>query len=359
MEAMTTICPETPTDSVSHLRTALTCLSAAGLTEAYLKETSLRTENRLQHDFAIFAHPHQEHREAGNNGGPWTTWLMLGGRGAGKTRAGAEWLRAMVHGIAPWTGRAHGRVAPVGETVHDAREVMVEGESGLLRTSPLDQRPEWIPTRKRLEWPNGAVGEVFSADDPQSLRGPQFEAAWCDELAKWRYAEATFDMLQFALRLGKQPRQLVTTTPRPLPLLKRLLCDPRTYVTRAPTRANRGFLSPAYLETVVARYAGTRMGRQELDGELIEDRPDALWSRALVEACRVDSAPALSHIMVGIDPPGSSRQGAGPCGIGPPGGAPSGVVFVLGGASAPRLTPPGRAPQAGAAVRGRSPHPPR
>ena len=264
---------------------------------------------------------------------------MLGGRGAGKTRAGAEWVRAMVYGIPPWTGRAHGRVALIGETAHDAREVMVEGESGLLRTSPLEQRPEWIATRKRLEWPNGAIGQVFSADDPESLRGPQVEAAWCDELAKWRYGEATFDMLQFALRLGKRPRQLITTTPRPLPVIKRLIAGPRTLVTRAPTRANQDFLSPAFLETVVDRYAGTRLGRQELDGELIEDRPDALWSRMMVEGCRVDAAPALSRIMVGIDPPGSSRQGADACGIVAVGRADSGMYFVLEDASQAGLTP--------------------
>ena len=264
---------------------------------------------------------------------------MLGGRGAGKTRAGAEWVRAMVHGIPPWTSRAHGRVALIGETAHDAREVMVEGESGLLRISPFEQRPEWIATRKRLEWPNGAIGQVFSADDPESLRGPQVEAAWCDEIAKWRYGEATFDMLQFALRLGKRPRQLITTTPRPLPLIKRLIAGPRTRVTRAPTRANQDFLSPAFLETVVDRYAGTRMGRQELDGELIEDRPDALWSRVLVEGCRVDAAPALSRIMVGIDPPGSSRQGADACGIVAVGRADSGMYFVLEDASQAGLTP--------------------
>src|SRR3954453_24043011 len=334
---MTTTCLQTPTDSVSRLRTALTCLSAAGLTEAYLSQASLRTENGLHHDFAIFAHPHQQHRDAGNNGGPWTTWLMLGGRGAGKTRTGAEWARAMVHGIPPWTSRPHSRIALIGETAHDAREVMVEGESGLLRTSPLAQRPEGIATRKRLEWPNGAVGQVFSADDPASLRGPQFEAAWCDELAKWRYAEATFDMLQFALRLGKRPRQLITTTPRPLPLIKRLIAGPRTLVTRAPTRANQDFLSPAFLETVVGRYAGTRLGRQELEGELIEDRPDALWSRALVEACRVDAAPALSWIMVGVDPPGSSRLGADACGIVAVGRTEGGMYFVLEDASAAGL----------------------
>jgi phage terminase large subunit-like protein len=314
-------------------------LSAAGLTEAYLAEANLRTERRLHRDFAVFAHPHQEHGEAGNNGGPWTTWLMLGGRGAGKTRTGAEWVRAMVHGIPPWTNRAHGRVALIGETAHDAREVMVEGESGLLRTSPRMQRPEWTATRRRLQWPNGAVGQVFSADDPQSLRGPQFEAAWCDELAKWRYAEATFDMLQFGLRLGARPRQLVTTTPRPLPLIKRLIVDPRTRVTRAPTRANQDYLSPAFLESVVGRYAGTRMGRQELDGELIEDRPDALWSRTLIEACRVAAPPALARIMVAIDPPGSSRQGSDACGIVAAGLTESGMFFVLEDASAAGLTP--------------------
>src|SRR5207253_7083037 len=179
------------------------------------------------------------------------------------------------------------------------------------------QRPEWIATRKRLEWPNGAIGQVFSADDPASLRGPQFEAAWCDELAKWRYAEATFDVLQFGLRLGKRPRQLITTTPRPLPVLKRLLADPRTCVTRAPISANRDFLSPVFLETVVGRYAGTRLGRQELDGELIEDRPDALWTRDIIEATRVAASPELPRIVVAVDrrrapaarptPAGSSR----------------------------------------------------
>ena len=215
----------------------------------------------------------------------------------------------------------------------------MHGESGLLQTSPLSERPVWITTRKRLEWPNGAVGQVFSADDPESLRGPQFEAAWCDELAKWRYAEATFDMLQFGLRLGPRPRQLITTTPRPLPLIKRLLTDPRTRVTRAPTSANKEFLSPVFLDTVVGRYAGTRMGRQELDGELIEDRPDALWSRALIEACRVTEPPALSKIVVAIDPPGTSRKGADACGIVVTGRSESGWFYVLEDASSVGLSP--------------------
>jgi phage terminase large subunit-like protein len=314
-------------------------LSAAGLTEPFLQTVGTRTLRRLEQDFAVFAHPHQEHAACGNNKGPWTTWLMLGGRGAGKTRTGAEWVRALANGTPPYADRRIGRIALIGETLHDARAVMLEGESGLLNVGPPHERPIWMASRKRLEWPSGAVGEVFSADDPESLRGPQFEAAWCDELAKWRYADATFDMLQFGLRLGKRPRQLITTTPRPLPLIKRLLTDPRTRVTRAPTSANRDYLSPTFFEAVVGRYAGTRMGRQELDGELIEDRPDALWSRALIEACRVTAPPALSKIVVAIDPPGTSRKGADACGIVVTGRSESGWFYVLEDASAAGLSP--------------------
>jgi len=314
-------------------------LSQAGLTSAWATQTGLPAQLRLHHDFAVLAHRHQEHGETGNDGGPWTSWLILGGRGAGKTRCGAEWVRAMACGLPPYADRPHRRIALVGETAHDARAVMVEGESGILRCSPRAQRPDWIATRKQLEWPNGAIGQVLSADDPDSLRGPQFAAAWCDELAKWRYAEAAFDTLQFGLRLGQRPRQLITTTPRPLPLIKRLLADPRTRVTRAPTRANADFLAPAFLDAVVGRYAGTRMGRQELDGELIEDRPDALWSRALIETCRVSEAPGLSRIVVAIDPPGSSRQGADACGIVAAGRSESGLYYVLEDASAAGLSP--------------------
>jgi phage terminase large subunit-like protein len=311
----------------------------------------LPAEIRLNHDFGTFAHAHQEYCETGNNGEPWTTWLMLGGRGAGKTRAGAEWVRAMVHGTAPYADRPHGFIALLGETEHDAREVMVEGPSGLLRTAPRRERPLWIATRRRLEWPNGAVGQIFSADEPESLRGPQFDAAWCDELAKWRYAEAAFDTLQFGLRLGLRPRQLITTTPRPIPLIKRLLTDPRTVVTRAPTSANKEFLAPAFLDTVVARYAGTRLGRQELDGELIEDRPDALWSRALIEGSRVAEAPPLVQVVVAIDPPGSSRRGADACGIVAAGRSESGHLYVLEDASAAGLSPSGWATKAIAVYR--------
>ncbi len=257
----------------------------------------------------------------------------------------------MVHGTPPYAERAHGCIALVGETEHDVREVMIEGSSGLLQVSPRAQRPIWISTRRRLQWPNGAVGQVFSADEPESLRGPQFEAAWCDEVAKWRYADTAFDTLQFGLRLGERPRQIVTTTPRPIPLIKRLIADARTLVTRAATRANKDYLSPAFLESVVGRYAGTRLGRQELDGELIEDRADALWSRALIETCRVTAAPPLAHIAVAIDPPGSSRRGADACGIVAAGRADGGCLYVLEDGSAAGLSPSGWASKAVALYR--------
>ena len=163
-----------------------------------------------------------------------------------------------------------------------------------MRIHRRSERPLWEPSRRRLVWPNGAVAHAFSAEDPEQLRGPQFEAAWADELCKWRRVDAAFDMLQFGLRLGEQPRQIVTTTPRPIALLKRLIADPTTAVTHMPTHVNAHLLAPTFLETIVARYAGTRLGRQELDGEIIEARADALFPRALIEAARIDQAPPLN-----------------------------------------------------------------
>jgi phage terminase large subunit-like protein len=262
---------------------------------------------------------------------------------------GAEWVRALVHGRSPYADRPYHRIALVGENEHDVREVMVEGPAGLLHAAPRSERPVWLPTRRRLEWDNGAVAAAFSADEPDSLRGPQFDAAWCDEIAKWRHAAAAFDNLQFGLRLGARPRQLVTTTPRPIILLKRLIVDPRTAVTRAPTYANAAHLSPAFIDEVVGRYAGTRLGRQEIDGEIIEERPDALWSRATIEAARVAAAPPLARIAIGIDPPASARQGA--CGIVAAGRAENGRVYVLSDATAAGLSPAGWAMKAVALYR--------
>jgi phage terminase large subunit-like protein len=293
----------------------------------------------LSECWPLFAHPHQLPPPSAQNGEPWLTWLLIGGRGAGKTRAGAEWVRAQALGMAPLAERAAGRIALVGQTEHDVREVMIEGVSGILGVHPRGERPVWSPSRKRLEWANGAIAEVFSAEDPESLRGPQFHCAWSDEMAKWRQAEAAFDMLQFGLRLGQHPRQLITTTARPSALLKRLLADPSTAVSRAGTAANAFHLAPTFLRHVMARYAGTRLGRQELNGEIIDDRPDALWSRALLEQCRVDAAPGLQRIVVAVDPPATSTKRADACGIVAAGLAESGIVYVLADDSVSGATP--------------------
>jgi len=295
-------------------------------------------------DWEQFAHPHQCAPPDPPDGPPWTTWLILGGRGSGKTRAGAEWVRAAALGRLP--GGALGRIALVGETFADVRDVMVEGVSGLLAIHPRSERPEWQVSRRRLQWPNGAVAQLFSAEDPEALRGPQFAAAWADELAKWRQAEATFDMLQFGLRLGEWPRQVITTTPRPTPLLKRLIADKRTALTRARTDVNARHLAPGFLDAVVARYAGTRLGRQELDGELIEDRPDALWTREVIERCREDVSPPLARIVVAVDPPASIGRRADACGLVAAGRDAEGGVHVLADETVAGLSPAGWAAKA-------------
>lgn len=271
---------------------------------------------------------------------PWTTWLMLGGRGAGKTRTGSEWIRGIALGEPDFTNAPMRRIALIGETFADARNVMVEGPAGILAVHARHERPTWSPSLRKLEWPNGAVAHVFSAEDPDSLRGPQFEAAWADELAKWKHVEETWDMLQFGLRLGAHPRQMVTTTPRPIPLLKRFLADPSVAVSRARTSDNAENLAPAFLEAVVGRYAGTRLGRQELDGDIIEDRPDALWTRDMIEPGRVDVAPPLMRIVVAVDPPASSSKRADACGIVAAGLDDGGMAYVLEDATASGLKPP-------------------
>ncbi|MEM9344501.1 MAG: terminase family protein [Pseudomonadota bacterium] len=277
--------------------------------ERFLESLTPEDAEALLYAFDFWAMPHQVAPE-----GDWRTWVILGGRGAGKTRAGAEWVRAMVEGER-WHERGQARrVALIGETIDQAREVMVFGDSGLLECSPPDRRPVWEAGRGRLIWPNGAVAQVFSAFQPEALRGPQFDACWADELAKWPKAQATWDMLQFGLRLGDDPRACVTTTPRNVPVLKRLLGLPSTVSTHAPTEANAQ-LARSFLEEVRARYGGSFLGRQELDGVLIDDVPGALWPVATVEAARVAEAPELSRIVVAVDPPVSGHKGSDACGI--------------------------------------------
>jgi len=257
------------------------------------------------------------------------TFLLIGGRGSGKTRTGAEWVNALVRGFAPFAQRdKHSQIALVGETLGDVREVMIDGPAGIRSLARAD-RPRFEATRRRLVWANGAVAHMFSSEDPDSLRGPQFMAAWCDEAAKWKNAEATFDMLQFGLRLGENPRQIVTTTPKPTPLMRRLIGDPQTVVRHMRTDDNAEHLAASFLDHVRQRYGDTRLGRQELDGELIEDREDALWSRTLLEQCFVEERPVMRRIVVAVDPPVSSHKSSDACGIVAAGLDDAGRVVVL------------------------------
>lgn len=260
--------------------------------------------------FEFWALPHQLPPE-----GAWKSWVIMGGRGAGKTRAGAEWVRSVTEGARPLDPGKARRVALVAETFDQAREVMVFGESGILACSPPDRRPDWEAGRKRLVWPNGAVAQVFSAHEPEALRGPQFDAAWVDELAKWKKAEESWDMLQFALRLGDHPQQVITTTPRNVGVLKAILKNPSTVVTNAPTEANRAYLAASFLQEVQSRYAGTRLGRQELDGVLLEDVEGALWTTAMLEGLRIEQAPPLDRIVVALDPAVTGHAHSDECGI--------------------------------------------
>jgi phage terminase large subunit-like protein len=192
----------------------------------------------------------------------WSSWLLLGGRGAGKTFAGARWLVNGPGGSQSRLGRP---------TLHDVREVMIDGPSGLRAMSGPRFRPRWEASRKRLVWPNGAVAYAFSAEDPDSLRGPQFHAAWADEFCAWPKPAETLAMLRFGLRLGEDPRLVVTTTPRPIRALKTLIAEPGVEVTRAGTAANADNLAPAFLSTLHGLYGGTRLAAQELDGVIVED----------------------------------------------------------------------------------------
>ena len=240
--------------------------------------------------------------------GPWRTWLILAGRGWGKSRTGAEWVRAEVK-----AARA-GRIALVARTAADVRDVIVEGESGILAISPKGERPTWEPSRRRLTWPNGATATTYSADEPDQLRGPQSDLAWCDELAAWRYPDA-WDQLRFGLRLGDNPRVCVTTTPRPTPIIRALLNASDTVVTRGRTRDNRANLAPGVVTELEARYAGSRLGRQELDGEVLDDSAGALWRWAWIDAARVAKAPDLRRIVVAVDPATTSHDESDETGI--------------------------------------------
>jgi len=213
--------------------------------------------------------------------GDWRVWLLMAGRGFGKTRAGAEWVRSVA------LANPGARIALVGSTPAEARSVMVEGVSGLLAIGLAAERPDFESSLKRLVWPNGSIAAIYGASDADSLRGPEHDYAWCDELGKWPDAPAAWDNLMLTLRRGEYPRVVATTTPRGGALLRRLMDEDGVTVTRGTTTANAVHLAPGWLAAMQRLYGGTRLGRQELDGELLEDAEGALWTRTLLEACRV------------------------------------------------------------------------
>jgi phage terminase large subunit-like protein len=258
--------------------------------------------------------------------GTWDNWLILAGRGFGKTRTGAEWVRANMCGDTPLTGGRWRHVALIAETAADARDVMVgDGKmssdttagSGILQVHPKDFRPQYEPSKRRLTWPNGAIATLYNAVEPDQLRGPQHEAAWCDELAKWQYAQDTWDQLQFGLRLGDNPQTCITTTPRPILLLKNIIKEPGTVITRGSTLNNAANLAAKFLDRIVRKYQGTRLGRQELDAEILEDLEGALWRRSVIDEYRrkLHQIPELQRIVVAIDPATSSEDESNETGI--------------------------------------------
>ena len=268
--------------------------------------------------------------------GDWRIWLIRAGRGFGKTRAGAEWVTGLA--AAPDI-----RIALVGATEADVRRVMIDGPSGLRAVARTGRMPRYTMHRGEVRWPNGASAFVYSADVPDQLRGPEHDAAWCDELAKWRRGDAAWDNLMMGLRRGSQPRVLVTTTPRPTALMKRVLRARGLVETRGRTRDNP-FLPDAFVADVEDAYGGTALGRQELDGEMIEELIGALWSRAGLEAGRCDAPAEMVRVVVGVDPPAGTSDGAGvgdACGIVAVGLDGDGIGYVLADASVAAASPEG------------------
>ena len=239
--------------------------------------------------------------------GDWRIWLIQSGRGWGKTRTGAEWVHVMAMtnpGI---------RIALVARTAADARDVMVEGQSGILACSG-DNRPEYEPSKRRVTWSNGSMASTYSADKPDQLRGPQHHIAWADELAAWPRWD-TWVQLQMGLRLGDNPRCIVTTTPRPLIQLRRLAKRDTTVITRGRTMDNKANLSESYIETIHDEYGGTTLGRQELEGELLDEMPGALFTRALIDKARVGEHPSFDRIVVAVDPATTGKETSDESGI--------------------------------------------
>ena len=276
----------------------------AGVMETVQRGLKEREAARLTYNWPLHARDSQLPPP-----GDWDTWMILAGRGFGKTRTGAEWVRDQVE------SRAAHRIALVARTLDEAQSVMIEGESGIVNVSPPWDKPTYEPTKRKLSWPSGAHALVFSSHEPDQLRGPQFDAAWCDELASWEYPAQTWDNLTFALRLGRRPRSVVTTTPKSIELVRSLPNRPGVQVTRGATYENQDNLPPAYFNQLIEQYDGTRIGQQEIYAELIDEDEDAIWKREWIEKARLSSHPPISRIVVAIDPAMSTKPNSSETGI--------------------------------------------
>ena len=314
----------------------LECLARATSGHTAQLANSLTADERVEfaYHWDLFARPAQL-----APAGRWRVWLVMAGRGFGKTRAGAEWVRAIAE------DQPQARIALVSASLAEARAVMVEGESGILACSPPDRRPLFEPSLRRLRFPNGAQAHLYSALEPEALRGPQHSHAWCDEVGKWQvsHQKATrcWDNLLMGLRLGEDQRVAVTTTPRPVPLVERLLGQEEsgaTVVTRGSTLDNAANLPDRFLEAIEAEFAGSQLARQEIGGELVRDIEGALWQRALIETVReAGQCPPPSRVVIAVDPPVSAEGDE--CGIVVAALGTDGLARVLADCSVGNATP--------------------
>jgi phage terminase large subunit-like protein len=286
--------------------------------ERALSRFSNREASGLLYDWPSWARPSQLPPDDPD----WVYYMMLAGRGSGKTRAGAEFVRACKNTLSP--------IALIGATYDDVMGVMIEGQAGLQRIAPPGDYP--VFSRGRLTWPNGAVAQIFSAERPDRLRGPQHAVGWADELAAWKYPDDTWSNFEFGLRVGKSPRAMITTTPRPIKIIRQLVADPQCAVRRTSSYANRAHLPERYFSKIIARHEGTRLGRQEIYAEILDDVPGALWTRDVLERDRLPydaKLPDLSRIVVAIDPAMTSGEDADETGIIVAGKTYSGHAYVL------------------------------
>jgi phage terminase large subunit-like protein len=316
--------------------------------ETLLSKLHPSKAEELMYNWPFWARPQQMAPE-----GDWNTWFINAGRGFGKTRAGVEWVRGLVQ-------RGYKRIAAIAATNSDIERVMINGESGFLsrcwsgdkdhKGRPLG-KPVWSPTKRLLTWENGAYVQFFSAEEPERLRGPQFEAAWCDELAAWNRDRDTWDMLQFCLRLGKHPQTCVTTTPKPTKLVRDIMKNSKTVITYGSTFDNSANLAATYIEAVKSQYEGTRLGRQELYAEVLDEASGALWSRSLLAQCEIEVddplefSQTLARVVVSVDPAVSSNAESDLTGIVVAGMDVNGICYILQDAT-DRYSPEGWAAKA-------------